>query len=33
MATASQTQALSSQLEEAQAAQREVSDGGKWGQQ
>lgn len=32
-ATAIQNQALTSQLEEAQAARREVSDGGGWGQQ
>lgn len=32
-ATASQTQALGSQLEEAQAARREVSGGGRWAQQ
>lgn len=32
-ATAVQNQALTSQLEEAQAARREVSDGGGWGQQ
>ena len=32
-ATASQTQALGSQLEEAQAARREVSGGGRWTQQ